>query len=256
MYIKVEILPLEILLFNISPTACQMLSTRALVRTFRVPAFYHPTFKTFVVNQRCFCATSPAMTLISAAIANDHRELEEAYNKILQATSADEKRRWQNQFTWELARHSIGEELIVYPVMEKNLTNGKEMADKDRAEHQSVSGFICPLVIMAGCNITSVVVGDLTNLSLQPRLRNIFINSRVFDLTTPNLSQPSKPSGLILPSISKKKKNTILSFWKRALNQRNLTRWFPSSTVQRSSFQAEAIRAPLISHLSRLLQDY
>lgn len=50
------------------------------------------------------------MTLISEAIKDDHGELEDAYNRILQATGADEKQRWQNQFTWELARHSIGEE--------------------------------------------------------------------------------------------------------------------------------------------------
>jgi hemerythrin superfamily protein len=79
------------------------------------------------------------MTLISQAIKNDHRELEDAYNKILSATTSDEKCRWQNQFTWELARHSIGEELLVYPALESNLPDGKQLADKDRAEHQEVS---------------------------------------------------------------------------------------------------------------------
>jgi hypothetical protein len=78
------------------------------------------------------------MTKISDAIKDDHRELEEAYNKILNASSHDEKKRWRNQFTWELARHSIGEELVLYPAMEKNLPNGKQMADKDRQEHLSV----------------------------------------------------------------------------------------------------------------------
>jgi hemerythrin superfamily protein len=81
------------------------------------------------------------MTRLADAIKDDHRELEEAYNKIISAKTSDEKTRWQNQFTWELARHSIGEELIVYPLMEKNLPNGKAMADKDRKEHQTV----CPL---------------------------------------------------------------------------------------------------------------
>jgi hemerythrin superfamily protein len=87
------------------------------------------------------------MTRLADAIKDDHRELEDAYNKILNATTADEKRRWQNQFTWELARHSIGEELIVYPLMEKNLPNGKALADKDRAEHQSV----CPFLPLSPC---------------------------------------------------------------------------------------------------------
>jgi hemerythrin superfamily protein len=76
---------------------------------------------------------------ISQAIINDHRELEQAYNNIKNARDEDEKTRWRNQFTWELARHSIGEELVVYPAFEKHLPDGKEIADKDRREHLTVS---------------------------------------------------------------------------------------------------------------------
>ncbi|EYE96334.1 uncharacterized protein EURHEDRAFT_452628 [Aspergillus ruber CBS 135680] len=72
------------------------------------------------------------------AIKTDHRELEDYYNKVLNANTEKEKIQWQNQFTWELARHSIGEELVVYPQFEKKLLDGRAMADKDRKEHQSV----------------------------------------------------------------------------------------------------------------------
>jgi hemerythrin superfamily protein len=78
------------------------------------------------------------MSNISDAIKHDHRELEEYYNNILSATSLDEKARWQNQFTWELARHSVGEEIVVYPALEKHVLGGKEMAERDRAEHRKV----------------------------------------------------------------------------------------------------------------------
>jgi hemerythrin superfamily protein len=78
------------------------------------------------------------MTRISDAIKKDHRELEEYYNRIVNSTDEDEKTRYQNQFTWELARHSHGEELVVYPAFEKNLANGTSMAEKDRNEHQAV----------------------------------------------------------------------------------------------------------------------
>ncbi|PIG82585.1 HHE domain protein [Aspergillus arachidicola] len=50
----------------------------------------------------------------------------------------DEQTRYQNLFTWELARHSIGEELVIYPALEKHVANGKSLAEKDRKEHQSV----------------------------------------------------------------------------------------------------------------------
>ncbi|KAL4984870.1 hemerythrin HHE cation binding domain-containing protein [Aspergillus falconensis] len=89
--------------------------------------------------QQRFISQSPiAMTRIIDAIKQDHREIEDYYNKILSATSEKEKIQWQNQFTWELARHSIGEELVVYPVFEKNLPDGRAMADKDRHEHNTV----------------------------------------------------------------------------------------------------------------------
>jgi hemerythrin superfamily protein len=80
------------------------------------------------------------MSAISNAIREDHRKLEEYYDNITKASDNDTATRWQNQFVWELARHSIAEELVVYPAFEKNLgEKGKKMADKDREEHQSVS---------------------------------------------------------------------------------------------------------------------
>lgn len=83
------------------------------------------------------------MTSISDAIKRDHSEIEEYYNNIINASDDDSKTRWQNQFVWELARHSIGEELVVYPAMEKHLgAKGKELAERDRAEHQVVSYYI------------------------------------------------------------------------------------------------------------------
>lgn len=79
------------------------------------------------------------MAGISEAIKKDHREIEDYYKKVLASSTDKEKTQWQNQFTWELARHSIGEELVVYPQFEKKLPNGHTMADKDRQEHLSVS---------------------------------------------------------------------------------------------------------------------
>lgn len=78
------------------------------------------------------------MTKISDTIKKDHRELEAYYDKIINPKDQDEQVRYQNQFTWELARHSIGEELVVYPAFEQHIKGGKAMADKDRGEHQVV----------------------------------------------------------------------------------------------------------------------
>ncbi|KAJ6119059.1 hypothetical protein N7471_013010 [Penicillium samsonianum] len=86
-----------------------------------------------------FAISSIAMTsTISDAIKKDHRKIESYYENIIKASDETEQTRWQNQFTWELARHSIGEELVVYPAFEKYVSGGVELANKDRQEHQSV----------------------------------------------------------------------------------------------------------------------
>ncbi|KAF9098192.1 hypothetical protein BGX23_006796 [Mortierella sp. AD031] len=75
---------------------------------------------------------------ISDPVKKDHRELEEYYHKILNSKGEDEKTRWANQFTWELARHSAGEELIMYPCMKQCLNDGESLVEKDLQEHQEV----------------------------------------------------------------------------------------------------------------------
>jgi hypothetical protein len=72
---------------------------------------------------------------VSEVIKQDHRELEQYYNQIISSTDHDVQTRYQNLFVWELARHSVGEEIVVYPVMEKQLADGKKIADQDRKEH-------------------------------------------------------------------------------------------------------------------------
>jgi len=104
---------------------------------FSVPAARHAPLLTLSAARTMATASSR----VSDRIKHDHRELETYYNKIKTATSEDEKVRWQNQFVWELARHSIAEEIVVYPAMEKYLPDGVKMAEKDRSEHQIV-GFI------------------------------------------------------------------------------------------------------------------
>jgi Hemerythrin HHE cation binding domain len=112
-----------------------MLYSRNIQRSLRI--LYTETIA-YHLSKRYYSATANTMPLISEVIKNDHRELEDAYKKILNATDTNEKIKWQNQFTWELVRHSIAEELLVYPAMEKHISDGKRLADKDRAEHQTV----------------------------------------------------------------------------------------------------------------------
>lgn len=81
------------------------------------------------------------MSTISSAIIKDHRELKQYYEEVVNnPNNHDHQQRYGNQFTWELARHSVGEELVVYPALEKYLGDrGKQMADHDRHEHHQVA---------------------------------------------------------------------------------------------------------------------
>merc|ERR1711988_1539992 len=91
------------------------------------------------LHLRALATSTTAMSTISSAITKDHRELEQYYNEIVNSTNHDHQQRYGNQFTWELARHSVGEELVVYPAFEKYLgSKGKDMAESDRKEHHQV----------------------------------------------------------------------------------------------------------------------
>lgn len=63
-------------------------------------------------------------------------EYHDQYKRAKERGDADAQARWTRQLTWEIARHAVGEEIVVYPLMEKHLgQQGKELADHDREEH-------------------------------------------------------------------------------------------------------------------------
>jgi hypothetical protein len=76
---------------------------------------------------------------ISDALGQDHRYLDEIYEKLKVSATLVDKVAWRNQLTWNLARHAIGEELTVYPAMQKWLgEKGMELTKDDFAQHQAV----------------------------------------------------------------------------------------------------------------------
>ncbi|KAL2135481.1 hypothetical protein VTI74DRAFT_8340 [Chaetomium olivicolor] len=79
------------------------------------------------------------MSTISEAITKDHSELKQYYNEVIDSTDHDHQERFGNQFTWELARHSVAEEILVYPAFEKHMGDkGHQMAESDRRDHHRV----------------------------------------------------------------------------------------------------------------------
>ncbi|KAK0201780.1 hypothetical protein DFS33DRAFT_1375312 [Desarmillaria ectypa] len=67
--------------------------------------------------------TDQAQKTLTAAIKEDHEEA-----------------RWSWQLTWEIAHHAVGEEIVVYPLMEKHPGDkGLKLADEDRNDHQMLN---------------------------------------------------------------------------------------------------------------------
>jgi len=88
---------------------------------------------------------------LTQAIKEDHEEMYEYFDKYKAALNStppesDKAERWCRQFIWEIARHAVGEELVVYPLMESHLgQKGKELADHDREEHIDVKKHLTAL---------------------------------------------------------------------------------------------------------------
>ncbi|KAI8938212.1 hypothetical protein NX059_005873 [Plenodomus lindquistii] len=116
-----------------------MFSLRAFV-TPLARAAYRPQTIRITTSAASARGQIAANSSISEAIIKDHRELETNYNEIINnSDDTDHIERYGNQFTWELARHSVAEELLVYPAMEKYMgEKGKQHAESDRKQHHQV----------------------------------------------------------------------------------------------------------------------
>ncbi|KLO15214.1 hypothetical protein SCHPADRAFT_825155 [Schizopora paradoxa] len=79
---------------------------------------------------------------LTESIKDDHQEMYDYYDKYTEAHAAGNEKdaiAWANQLVWEVVRHAVGEEIVVYPLMEKHMGDeGKRLADEDRKEHHTV----------------------------------------------------------------------------------------------------------------------
>ncbi len=68
----------------------------------------------------------------------DHREMEELLDQIQRSPDDDQRRDLTDTLIAEVMRHSVAEEMYVYPVMEKRIPDGEEEAEHDREEHDEI----------------------------------------------------------------------------------------------------------------------
>jgi hemerythrin superfamily protein len=69
-------------------------------------------------------------------LTTDHREVEEMFGRIESLPSGDKQRKeLADQATIELVRHSVAEEMYLYPAVRQYLPQGDGIADKEIEEH-------------------------------------------------------------------------------------------------------------------------
>jgi hemerythrin-like domain-containing protein len=71
-------------------------------------------------------------------LTTDHHEVLDLIDQIKSTTNAEERRDLADTVISELVRHSVAEEMYVYPAMRKHLENGDEAVRHDVEEHKEL----------------------------------------------------------------------------------------------------------------------
>jgi hemerythrin superfamily protein len=73
-----------------------------------------------------------------SVLVTDHQEMKEYFKELESATDAKDRRDIADKLTAEVARHSVAEEMYLYPAARKILPNGDELIDEEIKEHAEV----------------------------------------------------------------------------------------------------------------------
>jgi hemerythrin superfamily protein len=71
-------------------------------------------------------------------LTTDHREVQELIAQIWATPDPERRRDLADTIISELVRHSVAEEMFVYPAMKDHLPNGDEAVEHDTAEHKEL----------------------------------------------------------------------------------------------------------------------
>ncbi|KKK25673.1 hypothetical protein ARAM_003719 [Aspergillus rambellii] len=75
---------------------------------------------------------------ITEAIRDHYTEIQEWYGQIIQSDDGKTQAEYQKLFTWELARHCIAKEIVLFPAFEKYLPHDALLIRKSRQGNQKV----------------------------------------------------------------------------------------------------------------------
>ena len=72
------------------------------------------------------------------ALTTDHREVSELFDQITATTDPVARRDLADSLIAELVRHSVAEEMHVYPAIRDHVPNGQAAVDEDTEEHKEL----------------------------------------------------------------------------------------------------------------------
>jgi hemerythrin-like domain-containing protein len=73
-----------------------------------------------------------------SVLVKDHEEMKQYFRELEATTDPKERRDVADKLTAEVARHSVAEEMYVYPAARKALPNGDQLIDEEIKEHAEV----------------------------------------------------------------------------------------------------------------------
>jgi hemerythrin superfamily protein len=85
-----------------------------------------------------------------SVLVRDHEEIKEYFRQIDAAGDAKTRRDVADQLTAEVARHSVAEEMYLYPAARDVLPNGDQLVDEELKEHAEAEQLLKDWESMAG----------------------------------------------------------------------------------------------------------
>jgi hemerythrin superfamily protein len=73
-----------------------------------------------------------------SVLVKDHNEMKAYFRQLEAATDGKERREVADKLTAEVVRHSVAEEMYLYPAARKILPNGEQLIDEELKEHAEV----------------------------------------------------------------------------------------------------------------------
>lgn len=80
----------------------------------------------------------PEGTDMVSVLVTDHEEMKQFFRELEATTDAKARREAADKLTSEVARHSVAEEMYLYPAARTILPNGDELIDEEIKEHAEV----------------------------------------------------------------------------------------------------------------------